>query len=134
MSVLTGTLAGDEVVLDAGGRVPIGRRLRDAPNGTRVRVGLRPEGAEVRRGEGDAPATVVTAMVLGERLQLVVRCGDGQEVLLRQGRSADDAELAAAGPGERIGIAFRPRCGLLIGTDAEDGAPQVDTTLEGAVR
>jgi hypothetical protein len=73
-------------------------------------------------------------MVLGERLQLVVRCGDGQEVLLRQGRSADDAELAAAGPGERIGIAFRPRCGLLIGTDAEDGAPQVDTTLEGAVR
>src|SRR3954447_18804271 len=45
MSVLAGTLAGDEVRLGSGGRVPLGRRLAEVPNGTAVRVGLRPEAA-----------------------------------------------------------------------------------------
>jgi ABC-type Fe3+/spermidine/putrescine transport system ATPase subunit len=36
MSVLRGTLAGDDVRLEGGGRVPVGRRLADAPHGPAV--------------------------------------------------------------------------------------------------
>jgi spermidine/putrescine ABC transporter ATP-binding subunit len=134
MSVLTGALAGQDVVLDTGARVSLGRRLRDAPNGARVRVGLRPEAATIRLGDGDVPATVVTAMVLGERLQCVVRLGDGQELLLRQVRTGDDAGLAAAGPGDRVAITFRPGSGLLIEEDGGAAGRQVDdATLEGVV-
>ena len=136
MSVLEGTLAGDAVTLGSGGRVPLGRRLAEVANGATVRVGVRPEAAELRAGgaEGDAEATVITAMVLGDRLQVVARVGDGQELLVRQGRSPDDGEVAAVQPGDRVGIAFRPRSGLLIGEAADDGGVQTtDPTLEGAV-
>jgi spermidine/putrescine ABC transporter ATP-binding subunit len=134
MSVLAGTLAGDEVVLASGGRIPVGRRLVEVPNGAAVRVGLRPEAAEIRRGSADADATVITAMVLGDRLQVVARLADGQELLLRQGRSPEDGEVAAVQPGDRVGIACRPRSGLLIGEAAGDGAAEtVHSTLEGAV-
>jgi spermidine/putrescine ABC transporter ATP-binding subunit len=136
MSVLEGTLAGDEVRLNAGGRLPLGRRLADAANGTSVNVGLRPEAAELRAAgaPADAEATVITAMVLGDRLQVVARLGDGQELLLRQGRSPDDGEVAAVQPGDRVGLAFRPRAGLLIGEAAGDGGVEKrDPTLEGAV-
>jgi spermidine/putrescine ABC transporter ATP-binding subunit len=135
MSVLRGTLAGDEVRLDSGGRVPVGRRLAEAPNGADVRVGLRPESAELRTAGGaDADATVVTAMVLGDRLQVVARLADDQELLLRQGRTPDDGEVASVQPGDRVGIAFRQRSGLLIGEAAGDGGVETrDPTLEGAV-
>jgi spermidine/putrescine transport system ATP-binding protein len=136
MSVLAGTLAGDEVTLADGARVPVGRRLAEVPNGADVRVGLRPEAAEIRPpGEpANAEATVVTAMVLGERLQVVARLGDGQEVLLRQGRSPEDGAVAAAQPGDRVGIAFRRNAGLLLGGAEDAGAVQAtDPTLEGAV-
>jgi spermidine/putrescine ABC transporter ATP-binding subunit len=135
MSRLRGTLAGDEVRLESGGRVPIGRRLAEAPNGSVVRVGVRPESAEVRAVDGsDAEATVVTAMVLGDRLQVVARLGDGQELLLRQGRTPEDGEVAAVQPGDRVGIGFRPRSGLLLGEAAGDGGVETsDQTLEGAV-
>jgi spermidine/putrescine ABC transporter ATP-binding subunit len=135
MSTLTGTLAGDEVRLESGGRVPLGRRLDDAANGDTVRVGLRPESGEVRAVEGaDLEATVVTAMVLGDRLQVVARLADGQELLLRQGRTPEDGEVAAVQPGDRVGIALRPRSGLLIGKAAGDGGMETrDPTLEGAV-
>jgi spermidine/putrescine transport system ATP-binding protein len=135
MSVLRGTLAGDEVRLDSGGRVPVGRRLAEAPNGADVRVGLRPESAELRTAGGaDADATVVTAMVLGDRLQVVARLADDQELLLRQGRTPDDGEVASVQPGDRVGITFRPRSGLLIGETAGDGGVETrDPTLEGAV-
>jgi spermidine/putrescine transport system ATP-binding protein len=133
MSVLHGTLAGDEVVLGSGGRVPVGRRLADAPNGERVRVALRPEAAEIHSGAADAAATVVTAMVLGDRLQVVARLGDGQELLVRQGRSPEDGEVAGVQPGDSVGIAFRPRSGLLIGPGADGALETTDSTLEGAV-
>jgi spermidine/putrescine ABC transporter ATP-binding subunit len=135
MSRLTGTLAGDEVRLDTGGRIPVGRRLDQAANGDTVRVGLRPESGEVRAVEGaDLEATVVTAMVLGDRLQVVARLDDGQELLLRQGRTPEDGEVAASRPGDRVGIALRPRSGLLIGKAAGDGGMETrDQTLEGAV-
>jgi spermidine/putrescine transport system ATP-binding protein len=136
MSVLHGTLAGDDVTLPSGGRVPLGRRLADVSNGTEVRVGLRPEAAEIHPagGSADAEATVVTAMVLGERLQVVARLGDGQELLLRQGRAPEDGGISAAQPGDRVGIAFRQRVGLLLGANGEGTAVQTtDPTLEGAV-
>jgi spermidine/putrescine transport system ATP-binding protein len=135
MSVLNGRVAGDVVELDGGGRVPIGRWLAQAANGTRVRVGVRPESAEVgAQPRHEVLATVVTAMVLGDRLQVVARLGDGQEVLLRQARSSGDAEVAAARPGDQVGLAFRPRCGLLLGEAAADGGAQTrDPTLEEAV-
>jgi spermidine/putrescine transport system ATP-binding protein len=135
MSVLQGRLAGDEVLLDGGAHVPLGRRLAEAPNGARVRVGLRPEAMQLATEGNLADAAVVTAMVLGDRLQVVARLGDGQEVLLRQGRSPEDGEVAAAQPGDQVGIAFRPRCGLLIGEATENGGVESnDPTLEGAVR
>jgi spermidine/putrescine transport system ATP-binding protein len=135
MSVVSGTLAGDEVQLNAGGRLPLGRRLAEIANGTSVLAGLRPEATELRpAGSGDAEATVITAMVLGDRLQVVARLGDGQELLLRQGRSPDDGEIAGVQPGERVGLAFRPRAGLLIGEAAGNGGVEkTDPTLEGAV-
>jgi spermidine/putrescine transport system ATP-binding protein len=135
MSTLTGTLAGDEVRLGSGGRIPVGRRLGEVANGETVRVGLRPESAEVRAVEGaDLEATVVTAMVLGDRLQVVARLADGQELLLRQGRTPEDGEVAAVQPGDQVGIALRPRSGLLIGKAAGDGGMETrDPTLEGAV-
>jgi spermidine/putrescine transport system ATP-binding protein len=136
MSALAGTLAGDEVRLQSGGRVPVGRRLADAANGDAVCVGVRPEAAEVRAADGgDVEATVVTAMVLGDRLQVVARLADGQELLLRQGRTPEDGEVAAVQPGDQVGIAFRPRSGLLIGETAADGGMETrDPTLEGAVK
>jgi hypothetical protein len=73
-------------------------------------------------------------MVLGDRLQVVARLGDGQELLVRQGRSPDDGEVAAAQPGDRVGIAFRPRSGLLIGEAAEPGGGNTtNLSLEVAV-
>jgi spermidine/putrescine transport system ATP-binding protein len=134
MSVLTGRVVGDHVELDAGGRVPIGRALHKAPNGTRVRVGVRPEAGEIgAHPRHDVMATVVTAMVLGDRLQVVARLADGQEVLLRQGRAPGDAEVAATQPGDQVGIAFRPQCGLLIGDAVADGAERTNETFEEAV-
>jgi spermidine/putrescine transport system ATP-binding protein len=134
MSVLTGRVAGDFVELDAGGRVPIGRALHQASNGARVRVGVRPEAGEIgAHPRHDVMATVVTAMVLGDRLQVVARLGDGQEVLLRQGRAPDDTEIAATQPGDQVGIAFRPQCGLLIGEAAAGGEQTTNQTFEEAV-
>jgi hypothetical protein len=60
--------------------------------------------------------------------------GDGQEVLLRQGRAPEDGAVAAAQPGDRVGIAFRRRAGLLLGgTDGGEAMQTRDSTLEGAV-
>ena len=130
MSKLSGTLAGDEVVLPAGGRVPLGRRLADAPNGGAVQVGLRPECAAVTTGTdgGDCEGSVVTAMVLGDRLQLVARLGDGQELLLRQPRTADDRDLAALQPGDAVGIRFHAGAGLLL--KAAGAAADADVLAE----
>lgn len=137
MSQVTGTVAGDEVALAGGGRVTLGRRLADAPNGSEVTVGLRPEGAVLRaHGSADVQATVVTAMVLGDRLQVVVRLDDDQEMLIRQGRSPEDGELAALTPGDAVGVEFRPGAGLLLAVGARvspaAGEGDLEPTLRGA--
>jgi ABC-type Fe3+/spermidine/putrescine transport system ATPase subunit len=134
MSELEGRLAGDEVVLEGGGRVPLGRRLAEVVNGARVRVGLRPEEAAIAAGRGECEAAVVTAMVLGDRLQLVVRLDDGQELLLRQPRRAGDEDLARLGPGDRVGLTFAAHAGLLLSAKGggEAAADDVAVAVEGA--
>jgi hypothetical protein len=116
--------------------VPVGRRLVDAPNGAEVSVGLRPEGAELRLGDAEVTGTVVTAMVLGDRLQVVVRLAEGQELLVRQGRSAQDADLAALGPGDDVGVEFRQGAGLLVavGGDGRGPAQPVGEGFESTLR
>jgi spermidine/putrescine transport system ATP-binding protein len=123
MTRLSGRLEGDHVALPGGGRIPLGLRLVTAANGAEVTVGVRPEAARLRRGEADLAATVVTAMVLGDRLQVVVALGDGQELLVRQGRSADDADIAAVGPGDAVGVELRPDAGLLVGAAVDGQVP-----------
>jgi spermidine/putrescine transport system ATP-binding protein len=120
LSELEGTLAGDEVIVADGGRVPLGRRLTDVPNGRQVRVGLRPEAAAVSRSKGVLDATVVTAMVLGDRLQVVVRLGDGQELLIRQPREAGSEALVGLQPDDAVALMFAAQAGLLLG-GANDG-------------
>jgi spermidine/putrescine ABC transporter ATP-binding subunit len=120
LSELEGTLAGEEVVLADGARLPLGRRLADVPNGRRVRVGVRPESAAVHRGPG-LDASVVTAMVLGDRLQVVVRLVDGQELLVRQPREAGSESLAGLQPGDAVGLKLATRAALLLG--AADARP-----------
>ena len=115
ISELEGTLAGEEVVLADGARVPLGRRLADVPNGRQVRVGLRPESAAVQRAPGGLDASVVTAMVLGDRLQVVVRLADGQELLVRQPREAGSESLAGLQPGDAVTLKLAAGAGLLLG-------------------
>jgi spermidine/putrescine transport system ATP-binding protein len=115
MTTVGGTLAGDAVELPGGLRVPLGRRLVEAANGAAVRVGLRPECATFRPAAGGGGnAEVVTAMVLGDRLQVLARMGDGDEVLLRQARAHGDAAVAALRPGDGLGVEFHPEVGLLL--------------------
>lgn len=134
MSVLSGTLEGDEVALGGGGRVPIGRRLANAHNGAAVRLGIRPEAATIGPPEnGGVAATVVTAMVLGDRLQMVLQLADGDELLLRQVRSGDDRVTAAVRPHDRVGVRFAPGAGLLIGEAGAATPNTMDQTVEEAV-
>jgi spermidine/putrescine ABC transporter ATP-binding subunit len=126
LSELEGTLAGDEVVLADGARVPLGRRLADVPNGRQVRVGLRPESAAVQRTPGGLDASVVTAMVLGDRLQVVVRLVDGQELLVRQPREAGSESLAGLQPGDAVGLKLAAGAGLMLGAADDAGTAPVE--------
>jgi spermidine/putrescine transport system ATP-binding protein len=137
MTVLHATLAGDDALLSDAIPVPIGRRLADVPNGRRVRVGLRPETATIEL-DGPLRAEVLTAMVLGDSVQAVVRVADGQELLVRQSRAGADHDIAALQPGDRVGLRLRPDAGLLLGeaeADAASPAAQhvIDHSLGGAI-
>src|SRR5919107_1033449 len=79
---------GDALVAVQGqARFGIGRVVREAKPGQRVRIGLRPEELHANaRGEG-TPVTCQTAMVLGHHLQIVVMLETGEEVLVRQRRA-----------------------------------------------
>ena len=124
MSTVNGTVAGDVAELPGGLKVPLGRRLTDVANGTAVHVGLRPEcGTFKPATNGDANATVATAMVLGDRLQVIAKVGDGDEVLLRQARTPENDAAAALRPGDGLAIDFHAGAGLLLAPQgAEDRA------------
>jgi spermidine/putrescine transport system ATP-binding protein len=122
MNHLEGTLERDDgrLVASVGSaRFGIGRVVREADVGERVRLGLRPEEVHAnRRGEG-APATCQTAMVLGHNLQIVAVLETGEEIVARQ-RRAGDERLAGIGPGDKLWLDWSPAATLLLGR--ADGA------------
>ena len=69
----------------------------------------------MQRAPGGLDASVVTAMVLGDRLQLVVRLVDGQELLVRQPREAGSESLAGLQPGDAVGLKLAAGAGLMLG-------------------
>jgi ABC-type Fe3+/spermidine/putrescine transport system ATPase subunit len=132
MNHLEGTLQrdGDQLVVDvAGARLGVGRVVRDAPVGTRVRVGLRPEEVHANtRGEG-SPATARTAMVLGHHLQVVARLDGGAEMLARQRRAGDEG-LTGLAPGDRLWLGWSPAAAMLLGPVDGASPARVDEPLE----
>jgi spermidine/putrescine transport system ATP-binding protein len=117
MNHLEGTLErdADNLVASVGtARFGIGRVVREAEVGTRVRFGLRPEELHANtRGEG-APATCQTAMVLGHNLQIVAVLETGEEVVALQ-RRAGDERLAGIAPGDKLWLGWSPTAALLLG-------------------
>jgi spermidine/putrescine transport system ATP-binding protein len=121
---------GDHLVAVAGGaRFGIGRVVRDAAVGDRVRIGVRPEEVHANtRGEG-APATCQTAMVLGHNLQIVAVLETGEEIVARQRRAGDEG-LSELSAGDKLWLGWSPTAALLLGP--ADGAtdPQSVEPLE----
>jgi spermidine/putrescine transport system ATP-binding protein len=130
MNHLEGTLERDADALVASvgaARFGIGRIVREAQVGERVRLGLRPEDVHANtRGEG-AAATCQTAMVLGHHLQIVAVLDTGEEVVARQRRAGDEG-LSALSPGDKLWLGWSPKATLLLGpvngaTDARSAEP-----------
>ena len=117
MNHLEGTLErdADQLVASVGGaRFGIGRVVREAEVGERVRLGLRPEEVHANtRGEG-TPATCQTAMVLGHNLQIVAVLETGEEIVARQRRTGDEG-LGDLGPGDKLWLGWSPTSALLLG-------------------
>ena len=117
MNHLEGTLErdGGRLVVDvAGARLGVGRVVRDAAPGARVRVGIRPEELHANtRGEGH-PATASTVMVLGHDVQVVARLPGGPEVVALQRRAGDDG-VGALAPGGRLWLDWSHAPALLLG-------------------
>jgi spermidine/putrescine ABC transporter ATP-binding subunit len=117
MNHLEGTLdrEGDALVAGVGAaRFGIGRVVRDAQPGERVRLGLRPEEVHANtRGEG-VPATCQTAMVLGHHLQIVAVLETGEEMVARQRRAGDEG-LGDLVPGDKLWLGWSPTAALLLG-------------------
>jgi hypothetical protein len=91
---------------------------------------VRPESARITFDDGDARATVVAAMILGDRVEVAVRLDDAdQELLVRHVRDDDDPRVAALAPGERVAIDFRPDRAFLLGED-DGSAPATDTPID----
>jgi spermidine/putrescine transport system ATP-binding protein len=65
-------------------------------------LAVRPESIEIgRNGEQGLRGKIVTSMVIGPAVQCLVKTDDGQEVLVRQQRTAR-SEADAPGQGERV--------------------------------
>jgi spermidine/putrescine ABC transporter ATP-binding subunit len=122
MNHLEGTLErsnGSLVAAVGDTRFGIGRVVRDAQVGARVRVGVRPEEVHAStRGDG-APATCQTAMVLGHHVQIVATLDSGEELVALQRRAADE-RLEAVGAGDKVWLGWSPTAALLLGP--ADGA------------
>jgi spermidine/putrescine ABC transporter ATP-binding subunit len=117
MNHLDGTLErdGDALVASVGAaRFGIGRVVREAEVGARVRLGVRPEEVHANtRGEG-APATCQTAMVLGHHLQIVAVLETGEEIVARQRRAGDEG-LTGISAGDKLWLGWSPTAALLLG-------------------
>jgi spermidine/putrescine transport system ATP-binding protein len=117
MNHLEGTLEreADAYVASVGtARFGIGRVVREADVGERVRLGVRPEEVHANtRGEG-APATCQTAMVLGHHLQIVAVLETGEEIVARQRRAGDEG-LSGLAAGDKLWLGWSPKAALLLG-------------------
>jgi ABC-type Fe3+/spermidine/putrescine transport system ATPase subunit len=132
MNHLDGTLEHDgeqPVAVVGGARFGIGRVVREAPAGSRVRFGVRPEEIHANtRGEG-TPATCQTAMVLGHRLQIVATLESGDEIVALQRRAGDEG-LGDIGPGEKLWLGWSPTAALLLGPVDGSGAARPADPVE----
>src|SRR4051812_20158395 len=122
MNHFEGTLERDGanlVVAVGEARFGIGRVIREAQAGERVRIGVRPEEVHPNaRGDG-APATCQTAMVLGHDLQIVAVLDTGEEIVAVQRRTGDE-QLNDVNPGDKVWFRWGPAAALLLGS--ADGA------------
>jgi spermidine/putrescine ABC transporter ATP-binding subunit len=117
MNHLEGTLErdADQLVASVGSaRFGIGRVVREANVGERVRLGLRPEEVHANTRGAGAPATCQTAMVLGHNLQIVAVLETGEEIVARQ-RRAGDERLTDIAPGDKLWLGWSPTAALLLG-------------------
>jgi spermidine/putrescine transport system ATP-binding protein len=129
MNHLEGTLErdGDKLVCAVGeARFGIGRVVRDAPVGERVRIGVRPEEVHADTSGEGAAATCLTVMVLGHHVQIVARLETGEEVVALQRRSGDE-HLEETTPGDKVGLAWGATAALLLGP-ADGSAEDASTT------
>jgi spermidine/putrescine ABC transporter ATP-binding subunit len=117
---------GDQRTVVLGGGIPlgVGRVVADAPQGARVRAGLRPEEVHANTREDGVPASVVTTMLLGHEVQVVARLEGGDEILARQSRAGEEGVERLA-PGDRIWLVWAERATLLLGATAN--GPATDT-------
>src|ERR671917_145530 len=107
------------VAVVGGARFGIGRVIREARPGDRVRLGVRPEEVHANAtGEG-LPADCLTAMVLGHDVQVVARLETGEEIVAVQRRTGDD-HLAGISPGDKVWLRWGRGAALLLGP--ADGA------------
>jgi spermidine/putrescine ABC transporter ATP-binding subunit len=110
-------------------RFGIGRVVRDARPGERVRLGVRPEEVHAStRGEG-TPASCQTAMVLGHHVQVVARLETGEELVALQ-RRARDEELELVSAGDKVWLDWSPTAAMLLGPAAGAGEPATQDALE----
>jgi ABC-type Fe3+/spermidine/putrescine transport system ATPase subunit len=120
MNHLEGTLESANVAAVGDARFGIGRVIREARPGERVRLGVRPEEVHANtRGEG-APATCQTAMVLGHHVQIVATLETGDDIVALQ-RRAGEERLEEVAPGDKVWLGWSDSAALLLGP--ADGTP-----------
>ena len=114
---------GDKLVAVVGAaRFGIGRVVRDARAGERVRLGVRPEEVHAATDGDGIPATCVTAMVLGSHVQVVARLETGDEMVALQ-RRAGDERVEQVGAGDQLRLEWSQTAALLLGpVDEHNGA------------
>jgi spermidine/putrescine transport system ATP-binding protein len=95
-------------------RFGIGRVVREAQAGERVRLGVRPEEVHTNTSGDGIPATCEAAMVLGHHVQVVARLETGDELVALQ-RRAGDERLEQIGAGDRVWLEWSPTAALLLG-------------------
>jgi spermidine/putrescine transport system ATP-binding protein len=128
MNFLVGEVveAGDNgFAVDAGSGIIV-RGRGEAANGTRVRVGIRPERIVAIAGPSDgtvnsATAQVITKMYLGDQIQIVTELAGLGSIIVREQRAVADPALDTINAGDRIALSWDEAAPLLLG-QAEPGA------------